>query len=236
MKSTAPFICRQFSVQHARSAFKVGTDSILLGSWVNAIEPKKILDIGTGSGILSLMMAQRFHADITAVEIDPSSAKEAQQNFQHSKWSNRLHLIEGDINIISSSLKKEVDLVISNPPFFNRAITNTQQRSTVARHDDRLNFRQLVSVVSRVLVQDGTFALILPVSEMLQLIDLSSLFFLKPQRICMVKSFENTDPIRMMVQFGYKSGEVLQKEEIFLYSKPGVRSTAYHKLTEDFYV
>ncbi len=236
MKYTAPFICRQFSVQHARSAFKVGTDSILLGSWVNAVLPKKILDIGTGSGILSLMMAQRFHADITAIEIDPSSAKEAQQNFQLSKWANRLNLIEGDINFISSSLKKDVDLVISNPPYFNRAITNQQKRSTVARHDERLNFRQLVKAASEVLVINGTFAVILPVSEMQQLIDIASLFFLNPHRICMVKSFENTDPIRMMVQFGYKSGEALKTEEIFLYSSPGVRSTAYHKLTEDFYV
>lgn len=161
----AAFELKQFSLNHHRSSMKVSTDSILLGSLCEINDPKNILDIGTGCGILALMMAQKSMANITAIDVDLNSIHEAKENFQNSPWDDRLKAIQIDLETFSNDNLTPYDLIISNPPYFNQSITSPNQQRNIARNANLLTFETLIIIVKRLLAPNGDLWLILPTEE-----------------------------------------------------------------------
>jgi tRNA1Val (adenine37-N6)-methyltransferase len=155
------FHFKQFSVDQENSSMKVGTDAMLLGSLTVAESPKRILDVGAGTGVLSLMMAQKFpEAKVVAVELDGNALIDCEKNFLNSPWSERLSLVKVDFLEFESNVK--FDLVISNPPFFENSLKNEKESKTLARHTDSLPVEGLIEKVSALLSEEGAFWLILP--------------------------------------------------------------------------
>jgi len=162
MKHYKPFQFKQFSVAQNNAAMKVGTDSVLLGAWAIVNPKERILDIGTGTGILSLMLAQKVNGDcqIDAIEIDKQAIKDAQLNFKNSFWSNSLKLIQKDFNLFESD--GLYDVIISNPPFFEGLASSNRSRSIARNASHKLSYKNLITGVSKLLMEEGRFYLIIP--------------------------------------------------------------------------
>src|SRR5437016_1645971 len=134
--SDTTFHFRQFTVHQDKCAMKVGTDSVLLGSWVNAADSTDILDIGTGSGIIALMLAQKSFAQIDAIDVDENACNQAKENFKISPWFDRLHVIHQSFQDYSKSTSKKYNLIVSNPPYFHHASKPSEESRLNARHGD----------------------------------------------------------------------------------------------------
>ncbi|MCR9173142.1 MAG: methyltransferase [bacterium] len=155
------FRFKQFSVTQEVSAMKVSTDAMLLGSLIQADHPNSIIDIGTGTGVVALMMAQRFQeADIKAIEIDQPSAEEADQNFCNSPWNDRLSLIKGDFR--QAHFDQQFDLIVSNPPYYQSRLENNDARKSQARHESALPMKEMLEKVADLLSKNGSFWVIVP--------------------------------------------------------------------------
>ncbi len=238
MKVSAPFIFKQFAIRQQHAAFKVGTDSVLLGSWINIPDnTNTIVDVGTGTGILALMMAQRCAtAFIHAVEIDPLSAKDAAYNFKASPWNSRITLHVEDFSTFHHKNSIQADLVITNPPYFNHSLKNDENRISRARHADTLSFKTLWQASIPMMHPLSALALILPVYEMERFAAFGKRYGWFMHRSCWVSSFKDTQPIRIMGEF--RQGRPHQPEVtgFYLYQTEGKRSEAYEMLTADFYL
>jgi tRNA1Val (adenine37-N6)-methyltransferase len=156
------FQFKQFRIEQENSALKVGTDGVLLGAWCDPAGAGSILDVGTGTGLIALMLAQRSDAQITAIEIDQEACKDALQNFRNSPWSGRLSLYAGDFNVFRETHPFQLDLIVSNPPFFKKSLKPADRASSVARHDVSLSFLEIIRGSKRLLKDSGRLAVILP--------------------------------------------------------------------------
>lgn len=160
------FQCKEFSLNHSKSSMKIGTDAIVLSSLSPDISPSKILDIGTGCGIIALCMAQRYTlSEITAIDIDSNSIKEASLNFKNSKFSSKLRAKEIDLISYSKERKDEFDLIITNPPYFISSLESPLQNRTNARHTSSLTYDDLIKSSKKLLSKDGILCIILPRKE-----------------------------------------------------------------------
>ncbi len=156
------FEFKQFSVRQSSSEMKVGTDSVLLGAWADTVCAQRILDVGAGTGILSLMSAQRNPtAHIDAIELDNSAAKEAEYNFRNSPWNDRLSISNSDF--LNFDTDRKFDYIISNPPYFDGGIKAPDSRRAMARHNDSLPFEKFFKKASSCLAQKGIIGIIAPV-------------------------------------------------------------------------
>lgn len=238
MKFSAPFVFKQFAIRQQHAAFKVGTDSVLLGSWVNIPDnTNTIVDVGTGTGILALMMAQRCaNAYIHAVEIDPLSAKDAEYNFQNSPWKERIKLHVVDIKQLNSQHLIQADLVITNPPYFNHSLKSNDKRTSRARHTEALSFQALWKAALQIMQPQAALVLILPVQEMMQFAAWGERYGWFMHRSCSVSSFKDSQPIRIMAEF--RQGQPHQPEvtDMYLYQTKVKRSEMYEMLTKEFYL
>ncbi|OOG74338.1 tRNA1(Val) (adenine(37)-N6)-methyltransferase [Algoriphagus sp. A40] len=159
------FQFQQFRIHQDRCAMKISTDAVLLGSLANAENPNQILDIGTGTGVIALMLAQRFpESKVTAVEIDPDAAEQAKENFQESKFSQRLEIFHGRIQDLPE--KEKFDLIVSNPPFFPEHLKSKDSKRNKALHTDELSFEELINKTIQLLSSTGVFWVILPPRQM----------------------------------------------------------------------
>ena len=138
------FRFKQFGVRHEKSAMKVGTDGVLLGAWTNAENAKKVLDIGTGTGLIALMIAQRSKALITGIEIDEDAAEEAYENFVSSPWGDRLRVENSDFAVFSNICNEKYDVIVSNPPYFVDSLECPDEKRGKARHTSSLSFENLI--------------------------------------------------------------------------------------------
>lgn len=229
------FHFKQFSVQNEKSAMKVNTDSVLLGSWVDI--PKNAqtgLDIGSGTGLLALMIAQRHpKIQLTGIEIEPNAFEESKFNFENSPWYERLVSVK--LPLQRFDVKTKFDFIISNPPYFVNDLKNQDDNKTQARHADSLSFEKLISFVESSLSDSGSFNVILPKIEseiFMQLADNHSLFLTK---IAHIKPNSQKEVNRVMMCFEKTPKELL--EEIFcVYQSQGRYSERHKELTRDFYL
>lgn len=231
------FRFKRFTIDDSRASMKVGTDGVLLGAWVN-IEggERRILDIGTGSGLIALMLAQRSTtAKIDAVEIDAQSAEQATENIAASQWSDRVELIQCDIRSYESVEK--YDLVVSNPPFFVDSLLSPDSGRAVARHTTELSFAELVDSICGVLNYEGRFALILPIAES-QLFDDEVKGRLTLVRRCAVHGREDLPAKRYMSEYVLSSvPRQVEYEKIVIEGDcRGQYRDEYRALTRDFYL
>jgi tRNA1Val (adenine37-N6)-methyltransferase len=239
------FRCKQFYVDHRDCAMKVSTDALLLGAWTQLPAAGAILDIGTGSGILSLMLAQRCQQQsdfiIDAIELDASAAAVAAFNFQQSDWSQQIRLIKGDILTYPASADHPSDrrysLIVSNPPFFVESLKATDAKRNLARHTDSLSFAQLLQVAQSLLTPDGLLSLVLPSSTAEQFIRMAQQSGWVLRRQLSVQSKSERLPLRCLftLQRGEDPSEFIQ-ERLIIHATDGQYSGDYKALLRDFYL
>ncbi|MFN5620900.1 MAG: tRNA1(Val) (adenine(37)-N6)-methyltransferase [Flavobacteriales bacterium] len=229
-----PFHFKQFDVVQSRSAMRVGTDAVLLGAWVKLDSCKHVLDVGTGTGVIALICAQRcLDALVEGIEIDEGSAEDAGENFKQSRWSDRLKIHHGDFLKITTSDK--FDLVISNPPYFTHSLRAADPGRNAARHDDYLPSDAFMKQAKRVLNKEGSVALIIPKSELERWVLDAEAVGLTPRRICHVFTLAHKDPARVMIEFSFIQTPEPEMESLHIHKAVGEYSDAYMQLTTDFY-
>lgn len=231
------FQFKQFRIVQEQSAMKVGVDGVLLGAWANVSGAKRMLDVGTGTGLIALMMAQRnLLAEIDAVEIDPEAFQEAQFNAAQSSWSDRINLECNSFQTFAEQSGQKYDLIISNPPFFTNGVKAPLQSRSAARHADSLPLRDLISGAVGLLAQNGKIALVLPVESLQELEKLAENQQLFLSRLCRVKPNPVKPVLRILVEIS-NSESIFQEEELVIeFEKHHDYTPQYRELTKDFYL
>ena len=219
------FQFKQFTVNQERCAMKVGTDGTLLGAWANApVSYGKILDIGTGTGLVALMMAPRF----------PEAALQAKENVEVSPFSDRITIIHGDATKMDD--KTLFDAIVCNPPYFVDSLTCPQDQRTLARHAVSMNFDQLMQTAYKLLKNDGIFSIVIPTENNDAIETAAALAGFMISRICMIKTTPNKLPKRQLIEFRKTRIDNIDFTEEILEMIPNQRSVWYHELTKDFYI
>ncbi len=235
-----PFIFKQFTVLQDKCAMKIGTDAVLLGAWCSLKHsPDTILDIGSGTGIISLMLAQRSNAStIEAIEIDEFAYEQSVENFERSDWGDRLFCYHGDFsNLVEEIIEEEetYDLIISNPPFYTENYKTKDQLRNKARFSESLPFHDLIKGSSKLLSKHGILAVIIPFKEENAFIKLAADYNLNLKRVCRVKGNINSDVKRSLLEFS-SDKLTYTEEELTIEKKRHQYTDAYTKLTKDFYL
>lgn len=229
----AGFRFKQFAVEQDDVAMKVGTDGVLLGAWAGCEGANRILDIGTGTGVIALQMAQRNQqAKVQAVEIDPTAALRARANFDASPWAERLEVEQTAVQEFAPAEK--FDLIVSNPPYFVDSLLPPDAKRSTARHTHDLTFEELDEAVARLLAEGGRFALILPVAEFEKYLTITQLNIV---RRCDVHPIEGGAVKRIMAEFAKQKPTTIAYETIAIEKgRRGDYTDDYRALTKDFYL
>jgi len=227
------FQLKSFSVHQDRCALKVGTDAILLGSWASSPAPTTILDIGTGTGIIALMLAQRFpEASFDAVEIDGSSYEQAADNFRNSDWADRLTARFGSVQEFRPS--HGYDLIVSNPPYFHGALKPAESSRRTARHTDALSSQDLIEAVDRLLTAEGQFNVVIPADQRHSFMEIAESRRLHCVRLCNVRPTPNHPPKRVLMEFARRPVDSPEESELAIELRRHVYSPEYAALAREF--
>ena len=232
------FQFKNFSVEQDKCAMKIGTDAVLLGAWA-PIEnnPYSILDIGAGTGILSLMMAQRSSAEqIDAIEIDENAFEQCVDNFENSTWSDRLFCFHAALDEFIEDPEEEYDLILSNPPFYTEDFKTTDSQRDLARFQDAMPFEDLVEAAYLLLSEKGIFAVIIPFKEEQKFIAIAARFDLFPMKITRVKGTPTSEIKRSLLAFSFIKKETYTSDELIVETSRHQYTEAYIALTKDFYL
>lgn len=216
---------------------KVGTDSVLLGAWAKG--GNRMLDVGTGTGVIAIMMAQRFPgASVTAVDIDGVACAQASENVNTSPFASQIQLRCVAVQQLAdeAGMQGLFDAVVSNPPFFDNALKAMGESRVIARHTDTLPFHQLFAAVGRLLAPHGTFSAIIPFDYKGKFEAEAALAGFCVSRMCAVRTTPRKQPRRYLLSFQKESPEEVEIEEQILEIQPGVRSEWYAGITRDFYL
>lgn len=235
---SSEFRFRRFTVSQNRAAMRVGTDGVLLGAWVCGNAPQRILDIGTGTGLLALMMAQRFtSAAVHAVEIEEGARLDALENFRRSPWSDRLHLVGEDLlDYVHTQPSGGYDLIVSNPPFFQGSLPSSDPAAMKARHQTDLSASQLLEAVSHLLADGGGFAVIYPFQGWAELELATKAQGLHPKRVCRVRTRPQKPWSRILVEGTRHASPTTWEEHVLMHDSSSAYSTEHRELTADFYL
>lgn len=232
-----PFRFKEFTVEQDRCAMKIGTDGVLLGAWVSVDEnPYSVLDIGAGTGIIALQLAQRSQAElIDAIEIDEDAYEQCVENFENSPWGDRLFCYHASLDEFVEEIEEKYDLIVSNPPFYSENQKTENAARDLARFADALPFDELLDGVSRLLSDEGIFGLILPRKEEEKFIKLASEYNLFPIRICRVRGNENSEEKRSLMEFSFRETNP-KIEHLTIEIERHKYTEAYKNLVQDFYL
>ncbi len=228
------FRFKQFSVKHDRCAHKVGTDAVLLGAWVDVTGVNRILDIGTGSAVIALMMAQRsaLHTHIDAIDISTEDCEQAKENVATSPWPNKVEVKNCALQKFESD---SYDLIVSNPPFFIDSAKPPAEERTRARHTESLPPEDLLINARRLITSQGKLCLILPITEALSFIALAKHLGWHGTRLCEFRARDTKPVERLLFQLQLNDHEI-KKESLILYEYDEEWTTDYKDLTRDFYL
>lgn len=217
---------------------KVGTDSVLLGAWCPIDNnPISVLDIGAGTGILSLMLAQRTNAEqIDSVEIDEEAYEQCVSNYENSPWSDRLFCYHAGLDELVEDPEDEYDIIISNPPFYSEDFKTESAQRDLARFQDALPFEDLVEAADLLLSENGIFAVVIPFKEEEKFIDLCAEFELYPVKVTRVKGSHKTPIVRSLMAFKRYELSVLEADELVVEINRHEYTDDYINLTKDFYL
>lgn len=232
------FQFKKFSVNQDRCAMKIGTDGVLLGAWT-PIEnrPFSVLDIGSGTGILALMLAQRSSAEqIDALEIDEDAFEQCVENFENSPWSDRLYCYHAGLDEFMEEPEDEYDLIVSNPPFYSEDYKTESEQRDMARFQDALPFEDLIEAASLLLSENGIFAVIIPYKEEAKLIGLAKECNLLPFKITRVKGTPTTEIKRSLLAFSFAEKTNIPIDELIIETARHQYTDDYIALTKDFYL
>lgn len=240
MSQSSPFRFKKFEVSHSRSSMKVGVDGVLVGCWARLEGASRILDVGTGCGVVALVCAQRSDsASVLAIDIDPPSVEEAALNFAASPFASRLEARL--LDFLEMKEENSFDAIVTNPPFFDSGIRECSTAREIARHEVRLPLIGLIENSRRLLTQNGTLTIILPYDRMADLIQAAVESGMTCTRLTIVRGHAGAVPKRLLAELRPGTSEGIgwikpQEEEIVM-MEYGIHPTqAYHKLTRDFYL
>lgn len=239
-----PFKFKQFTVNQNKCAMKIGTDGVLLGAWTSIENnPFSVLDIGTGTGIISLMLAQRCNAElIDAIEIDDNAYEECVENFEQSPWGDRLFCYHASLEEFVNEIEDKYDLIISNPPFYSDDYKTENSQRDLARFQEALPFEHLIESVSKLLEANGIFSIIIPFKEETRFITLASKFNLFPNSVLHVKGNLSSPIKRSLIEFSFhalpagRQESELRIEELIIETERHHYTLDYINLTKDFYL
>lgn len=230
------FAFKQFTINQEKCAMKVGTDAVLLGSWVQPKNPKKILDIGTGTGVIALMIAQKTDGEIDAIEIDENAFEQASENVSASKWKGRVHVHHTSLQDFSKNAIHKYDLIVSNPPYFVGSFKSNAEARNSARHADQLPFTDLIKGVLNLLDNDGVFCVIMPVNEGYKLRELAAANNLFLTHLMLVKTKKEKTEKRFLMQFEKQNKKLIETELIIEKNDRHAYTADYIELTKDYYL
>jgi tRNA1Val (adenine37-N6)-methyltransferase len=232
------FSFKNFNINQDRCAMKIGTDAVLLGAWCPIDnKPFSVLDIGAGTGILSLMLAQRTSAEqIDALEIDENAYEQCVENFEASPWSDRLFCYHAGLYEFVEEPEEEYDIIISNPPFYSEDYKTENTQRDLARFQDAMPFEELVEAADLLLSENGIFAVIIPFKEEERFIDLCAEAELFPIKVTRVKGSYTTPIVRSLLAFKRYELSVLEANELVIEINRHEYTNDYIALTQDFYL
>ena len=231
------FEFKQFKINQELCAMKVGTDAVLLGSWVNVGDAQSILDVGTGTGIIALMLAQKSKAQIDAIDIDESAYIQAKQNVENCKWHDRIHVYHQSLQQFAREHTRSYDLIVSNPPYFIDSSKANEEARTAARHTDSLPFVELLdSVIQLLNKKNGRFCVILPYKEAELFRDLAAQRKLALDKILRVKTRTDKPDKRLLMQFEFNPTSFSESSLVIEVGERHEYSAEYKELTKDYYL
>ncbi|PZR19764.1 MAG: tRNA (adenine-N(6)-)-methyltransferase [Flavobacterium psychrophilum] len=231
------FQFKQFTIQQDKCAMKVGTDGVLLGAWAPVDHrPFSILDIGAGTGLIALMLAQRSHAEqIDGLEIDDNAHEQAVDNFENSPWGDRLFCYHASLDEFMEEPEDEYDLIVSNPPFYTDGYFSGDEQRDIARHNNALPFEDLIEASGILLSDIGVLAVIIPFKEEEKIIALAKEEQLYPFKITRVKGTPDSETKRSLIAFSRTEKEV-ETDELIIETARHKYTDEYISLTKDFYL
>jgi tRNA1Val (adenine37-N6)-methyltransferase len=232
------FQFKQFNINDDNCAMKVGTDGVLLGAWCPIDNnPKSILDIGTGTGLIALMLAQRTDAEqIDAFDIDENAFEQATENFENSTFTDRLYCFHAGLDEFIEEPEDEYDLIVSNPPFFVEDFKSTNEARNLARFVGAMPFEELIEATDLLLSENGIFAVIIPFKEEENFIDLAADYELYPIKITRVRGTFTTPIVRSLVAFKRFEMPVSTADELVIEISRHQYTDDYINITKDFYL
>ncbi|APZ46343.1 tRNA (adenine-N(6)-)-methyltransferase [Polaribacter reichenbachii] len=234
------FKFKDFSVNQDKTAMKIGTDGVLLGAWCTVdFYPDSILDIGSGTGVVALMLAQRSDAmTIDAVELDENAYEQSVENFEQSDWGDRLYCYNGTFQEFADEIAEEeetYDLVISNPPFYTDDFESQDKARNKARFTSALSFDDLIVGVVKILSKNGKFTTIIPYKEEKNFINLANEKGLFLNRVCQVQGNPTSEIKRSLLEFSFDDIDI-KKEHLIIEIERHQYTEDYNNLTKDFYL
>lgn len=232
------FRFKQFTIRQEHAAMKVTTDACLFGAWVAkqvAAQPgaNHLLDVGTGTALLSLMIAQQAQARLDAIEIDEAAAEQAKSNAANSPWKNRIHIMQGDARVYNFT--EQYDIIVSNPPFYENELSSVNSKKNTAHHSSDLLMSDLLTIISTNLKENGHFYLLLPFKRYEEIIALTGKHGLKLDRICLVKQSVDHPFFRAMIAGGKSEGLPLM-EELAIKQNNTDYTADFTRLLKDYYL
>jgi tRNA1Val (adenine37-N6)-methyltransferase len=230
------FQFKQFTIQQDHCAMKVSTDACIQGAWTPASDiVKDVLDIGTGTGLLSLMLAQRASGiNIDAIELDANAAEQAEENIASSPWKNRVQVLQGDVT--NYAFTKQYDMVICNPPFFNNSLLGDTDNRNIARHTLSLSYTDLLNVLDNVLKQDGYASILLPVAEHAEWEKLLAKNGWHIGHRLIIQPKESSAPNRVVSLCSRNKAEEIKEEKLVIYAGQNEYTPEATKLLKSFYL
>lgn len=231
------FEFKQFTIKQDRCAMKVGTDAVLLGAWTSCGEAQTILDIGTGTGVIALMLAQRCKAFIDAIDIDENTCDQAKDNAKQSKWADRVNVHNISLQDFVAVPRLKYDLIVSNPPYFIDSSKASGVERTKARHADLLPFPELVAGVKKLLAENGRLCVILPVKEGERFREIAESKGLHLSKLTRVRTTQDKQTEkRWLMQFEFKPKSFSENSIVIEKDKRHEYSDEYKELTREYYL
>lgn len=235
MSSTFKF--KEFSVNQDKCAMKIGTDGVLLGAWASVkADLNTILDIGAGTGVIALMLAQRSNAEsIEAIEVDAAAYEQCVENFEDSPWGDRLYCFHAGLDELIDDIDEPYDLIVSNPPFYSEDVSSGDTSRDLARQNSSLPFDELLQAVSQLMAPEGSFAVIIPHKEETKFLALAETLGLYPNRITHVKGNASAPIKRSLLELDFKKGTTTT-DELTIETERHHYTSAYKNLVKAFYL
>lgn len=231
-----PFFFKKFGMFHHRSTMRVGTDAVLFAQWVDVMSSDNALDIGTGSGIIPLILAQKGVGSVDAVELDSDSYEEANLNFNISVYSEKLSVVQNDVRDYAANNEKKYDLIVSNPPFYASDVKPIKEKKVMARHVSTLSFKDLIVAAKKMMKEDARFALVLPFYESRLFIKEAESLDLHLQKEFLISPIEGKEPNRVNMQFVLSEVENVETELFTIRNKDYSYTEEYKEFLKDFYL
>jgi tRNA1Val (adenine37-N6)-methyltransferase len=235
--SNSYFAFKKFTIYHDKCAMKVGTDGVMLGAWVNVEHSENILDVGTGSGLIAVMIAQRSNAFIDAVEIDENACLQAEENVKACPWNNRITIHHSTFRHFVEYTSTRYDLIVSNPPYFRNSLKPLLKSRSVARHDEQLSYESLLHYTLKLLSPGGHLCLIIPANSIMQIKDLAYFNCLYPSRLLMIRPNPDKEYSRCLIEFTKNKINKCAESEIIIKEKDSNEYTDdFRSLTIEYYL